>query len=163
MKVRVREEYYRWIKTYEQRRDAIKKRFGYDKGTPPEGYGKAVKNISYRLKYWRRQLRRFDEKMTNVRKLANDVKRVTGCSVHLSNHSKNPDVKVATYLFYTAGLDSGINGVLLRRYTGAKCKDTARLARKRFKNGLNNNIQYRQTWQRWKIFIREQKGVSQAA
>lgn len=113
--------YYHCILNYEERRQALRKKYGLHSAE----YRQRVININKRIKLWGRYITKIDKISVRIIALGNAIAIFTGCNVKDSGNNNAllksyTAMRLARGIFYKYGLEHKIEGKLLREYVGAK-------------------------------------------
>jgi hypothetical protein len=147
-------DYQKYISTYLQRREIIRKKFNVINGNSAcIEYHEAVKNINKKIQNWRKQIRRIKKREKLIKELDNKIIEFMGASVKNTIYKNDKISNISRFIFYKYGLESGINGILLSQYVGSKRKELAGNGRKRFNKSFIKNEYNKEIWYRFKEFI----------
>lgn len=137
-----RGQYLHWIRMYEKRR--LK-------------YTIQKENASRKIKLWKRQIKRMDDKVIQITAIGNHVAYFTGVNVKGCAGSKAKNVTVAKGIFYKYCLENEINGNVLRQYTGDASKNSPGRIRREFTASFASSPENKDLWERWKLYITDMK------
>lgn len=140
---RKREVYYQMIWQYEKRRAALI--------AERKELTQRSKNLTKRIKIWRKQIRNMDEVKTKVIAIGNAVAIFTAVNPKGCGGKKGVKrLNLSKGLFYKYCLENGIPGNILREYTGDKSANTPGVVRKSFTKQIRENPEIKQLWLNFK-------------
>lgn len=127
--------------TYEERRADYKTR------------GLSTKNVTKKIKAWKRSLRILEKREEKVLDLLSKVQEFTDINIRGASGKQNTATTLAKYLYYKTGLESGLKGPWLQRYTGDTHSTTCYIARQVFTKSLLTKPSNMDVWRKWKQFL----------
>jgi len=150
---RTKNEYKHLINIYEQRRQDIEKQLKEVTQT----YINRRRQMSVKIKVWKRAIRRIESREQRVRDLAANVREFTGIGVKHSFPSLSRSYVEARGLFYKYGLESGLRAKDLAAYTGCRGIGTPSRCRRTFTRNMVNSPKLRDLWDRFNIYMKDSK------
>lgn len=135
-------EYKKWIWEYKKRRTTMRQH---------------QLELTAKIKTWKRQIKRMEIAEAKVIALGNAIVIFTGMNIKNSGYTgKTYDrLRQAKSLFYKYGLENDISGKLLREYVGAERDSQPAEYRRNFTRLFETHPEYRELYNRFKIYIEE--------
>lgn len=136
-------EYKKWIWQYKRRRETFVKR---------------QKALSAKIKIWKRQVKRMEDREKKVSALGGYIYSFMGYSVRNSGGNRRMPIEMRNSrgIFYKYGLENGIAGNLLREYTKDSAPGTPGRVRRWFNRKFQSNPSLREQYQAFCNYIQEE-------
>jgi hypothetical protein len=116
-----RKQYVTAVNVYEKRRNAIRERLDYNPDSSrnaPEGYLEAVSNLNYKIRIWKKAIRRIDVYQVKVRSIDNKLRMFLGSSVRGARGWIDPNMKLSRNIFVKYCMEHQIPGPYISAYLG---------------------------------------------
>lgn len=133
--------YQAMVATYEKRRQKVK-----------EVYSRRVGKLSYKIKLWKREIRRIEKRHERIEQIATKVEEFTGRRT--KNSSPRRESLLARKLLFKYGLENGVRGVDLAEYVNCDLRNPAR-SRRTFNKEIGCYNETKDFWLRFKAFMDE--------
>lgn len=144
---KTRERYRALIVQYTHKREQLRKQHGkklkYPKPNP--AYAAAVKPINNQLTWFRRAIKRIDQRQMALKEIANHIENFTGIDVRYSirrNYYKenyHREKTMARNLFYKYALEHGFSSPDIMYFVGGRHRYWATHARRKFTKSFSTN------------------------
>lgn len=131
----IRKNYVKWIWQYKKRRDVMLEH---------------QKEMTQKIKIWKRQIKRMDDRKARIIALGNAIAMFTGLNVKNSNGSVTEGMKEAKSMFYKYGLENGMIATELEDYIATEEMGQASKYRRNFNRSFEANPSKRDVYTRFK-------------
>lgn len=156
---KTRANYVTMVWQYKNRREALRQQYPLSKTFPtkrPEEYKRKAWRLDRKIKIWQKQIRNMDVVQNKIIALGNAIAYFTGCNVKSSGGTQGVKrMLLARSLFFKWGLENGIEGTSLMKYTGDTSVNTAARLRYSFTQSFGEGKENKDTWERFKIYIKD--------
>lgn len=139
-----RSEYVSHIWEYKKRRNVVAKRIIADR--------KQVTQLQKKINRWANQIKIIDKRNDKIKSIDNAIKDFLGVSVKgrgIDTSSKNTHLQLAKKIFYKYGIEQGINGAFLCKYTDTTNPYSASRSRILFTQSFQDNKENSEMYHRF--------------
>jgi hypothetical protein len=140
-----RKDYISWIHTYENRRKNVKnhceQKIAKEKA--------AIRNMGKKIKLWRREIKRIDERNKKIRQIAKMIEEFSGINVKKSARSNKQFPRMIRMMFYKLCLEQKLQAKLVGEFMGVQGSNIAR-ARRVFNGKLTTKSEEKELWDRFR-------------
>ena len=110
---------------------------------------KSAVSMTKKIKNWNCAINRIDKTEEKIKDIALGVKEFTGFSVKYSRNIKGKNADISKKLFYKYGISAGIRIMHLYEYIG----DEPKYDNKYFVKKINNDLELKEIWPRFKKYM----------
>lgn len=145
------------LATYLKRRDAMRIKYSWVRGTVNIPYSKAVAKCSKRIKVLRRAIRKIEQREIFIKQSAKLIFDFMGEKVLKSCPLKNRKLQLARDIFCRYCIEAGLQGPIVSQAVGSTRRYYATVRRKRFIQSFKTNLYNRDMWYRFKSYYQLEK------
>lgn len=151
-----RADLYHKIYIYKQRREELRKVYGWKNGVRVEdNYKHAAFNINEKIKHWEKMIDVIDRNNIKLVAISNAIIYFFGIDVKKAVLNMSPRYKQAKNVFYKYCLENGISATLVAEYVGASRGDVVARARLKFTKSFEKTPKNKEIYMNFCSYIKE--------